>query len=248
MSVEQAPETLNLRSEVADAAAHDGLWHAWKTAFRRELIMAFRHKGELANPLIFFLMVVVFLPLGIGTEKAVLSQLAPGMIWVIALLATLLSLDGLFRSDFDDGSLEQLLLSPQPLAALVLTKILAHWLVTGIPLVLLTPLLGLMLYLPVEGYFPMMLSLLIGTGSLSLIGSIGAALTVGLRKGGLILSLVVMPLYIPVLIFGASAVNEAVQGFAIGGQLAILGAMMLMALITAPFAVAGALRIGVSGS
>lgn len=222
------------------------LSHAWMTCFRRELILAFRHKGELANPLIFFLMVVVFLPLGISSEKAVLSQLAPGMIWVIALLATLLSLDGLFRSDFDDGSLEQMLLSPHPLPWLVLTKILVHWLVTGIPLVLLTPLLGVMLYLPADGYIPMMVSLLVGTGSLSLIGSIGAALTVGLRKGGLILSLVVMPLYIPVLIFGASAVNEAVEGFPIGGQLAILTAMLLAALVLTPFAVAGALRISVN--
>ncbi|HEY7772464.1 MAG TPA: heme exporter protein CcmB [Marinagarivorans sp.] len=214
--------------------------------FKRELVVAFRHKGELANPLIFFLMVVVFLPLGISSEKAVLASLAPGMIWVIALLATLLSLDGLFRSDYDDGSLEQMLLSPQPLAWLVLAKIAAHWLVTGIPLTLLTPLMGVMLFLPAEGYLPMMLSLLIGTASLSLIGSIGAALTVGLRKGGLILSLVVMPLYVPVLIFGASAVNEAVGGFAIGGQIAVLAAMALSALVLAPFAVAGALRISVN--
>lgn len=216
------------------------------TCFRREMIVAFRHKGELANPLIFFLMVVVFIPLGISPEKAVLTVLAPGMIWVIALLATLLSLDGLFRSDFDDGSLEQMLLSPQPLPWLVLTKIVAHWLMTGIPLMLLTPLLGTMLYLPAEGYLPLMISLLIGTGSMSLIGSIGAALTVGLRKGGLILSLVVMPLYVPVLIFGASAVNEAVQGFAYTGQIAILGAMFVSALVLAPFAVAGALRISVN--
>ena len=214
--------------------------------FKRELVLAFRHKGELANPLIFFLMVVIFLPLGISHEKAVLAKLAPGMIWVIALLATLLSLDGLFRSDYDDGSLEQMLLSPHPLPWLVLAKIAAHWLVTGIPLMLLTPLLGVMLFLPADGYLPMMLSLFIGTASLSLIGSIGAALTVGLRKGGLILSLVVMPLYVPVLIFGASAVNEAVDGFPIGGQIAILTAMCLAALIMAPFAVAGALRISVN--
>ena len=219
---------------------------AMAACFKRELIVAFRHKGELANPLIFFLMVVVFLPLGISPEKSILSLLAPGMIWAIALLATLLSLDGLFRSDFDDGSLEQMLLSPQPLPLLILTKIGAHWLMTGVPLTLLTPLLGVMLYLPADGYVPMMLSLLIGTGSLSLIGSIGAALTVGLRKGGLILSLVVMPLYVPVLIFGAGAVNGAVEGFGIGAELAILAAMLLAALILAPFAVAGALRISVN--
>lgn len=228
------------------AASNLSLTKALSTCFKREMIVAFRHKGELANPLIFFLMVVVFIPLGISPEKSVLTTLAPGMIWVIALLATLLSLDGLFRSDFDDGSLEQMLLSPQPLPWLVLTKIMAHWLMTGIPLMLLTPLLGGMLYLPSEGYLPLMLSLLIGTGSMSLIGSIGAALTVGLRKGGLILSLVVMPLYVPILIFGASAVNEAVLGFAYTGQIAILGAMFLSSLVLAPFAVSGALRISVN--
>lgn len=227
-------------------SAPPSLAKAFVACFKREMIIAFRHKGELANPLIFFLMVVVFIPLGISPEKSVLAALAPGMIWVIALLATLLSLDGLFRSDFDDGSLEQMLLSPQPLPFLVLTKISAHWLMTGIPLMLLTPLLGTMLYLPSEGYLPLMLSLLIGTASMSLIGSIGAALTVGLRKGGLILSLVVMPLYVPVLIFGASAVNEAVQGFAYNGQIAILAAMFVSALVLAPFAVAGALRISVN--
>ncbi|MDZ7924696.1 MAG: heme exporter protein CcmB [Marinagarivorans sp.] len=222
------------------------LTRALWVCFKRELVVAIRHKGELANPLIFFLMVVVFLPLGVSPEKAVLSQLAPGLIWVIALLATLLSLDGLFRSDFEDGSLEQMILSPQPLAWLVLTKMAAHWLITGIPLTLLTPLLGVMLYLPPDGYIPMMISLVIGTGSLSLIGSIGAALTVGLRKGGLILSLVVMPLYVPVLIFGAGAVNSAVEGFPIGAQLAILSAMLLVSLVLAPFAVAGALKISVN--
>lgn len=222
------------------------LTKALHACLKREFTVAVRHKGELANPLIFFLMVVVFIPLGISPEKAVLASLAPGMIWVIALLATLLSLDGLFRSDFDDGSLEQMLLSPHPLPWLVLTKVAAHWLMTGIPLMLLTPLLGNMLYLPAEGYLPLMFSLFVGTGCMSLIGSIGAALTVGLRKGGLILSLVVMPLYVPVLIFGASAVNEAVLGFTYSGQIAILAAMFVAALVLSPFAVAGALRISVN--
>lgn len=231
---------------MSNALPEATLRRALGVCFKRELLVAFRHKGELANPLLFFLMVVVFLPLGISPEKNVLAQLAPGMIWVVALLATLLSLDGLFKNDFEDGSLEQMLLSPQPLPWLVLTKIAAHWLITGVPLTLMTPLLGVMLFLPADGYLPMMLSLFIGTGSLSLIGAIGAALTVGLRKGGLILSLVVMPLYVPVLIFGASAVNEAVDGFAIGGQIAILMAMLLVALVLAPFAVAGALRISVN--
>ena len=211
---------------------------------KREVIVAARHRGELANPLMFFLMVVVFIPLGISPEPKVLAPLAPGLIWVIALLATLLSLDGLFRSDYEDGSLEQMLMSPQPLAIFVVTKILAHWLMTGVPLTLIAPALGLMLYLPAEGYGAMLLSLFIGTGSLSMIGAIGAALTVSLRKGGLILSLIVMPLYVPVLIFGASAVTSAVGGDKIGLEIAILSAMFLTAMLLAPFAAAGALKIG----
>src|SRR5690606_33916128 len=160
----------------------------------------------LVNPLVFFLIVITFIPLGVSPESNTLALLAPGLLWVIALLASLLSLDSLFRSDFEDGTLEQLLVSPQPLAWMVLAKVLAHWLMTGLPLALLAPLLGVMLALPAEGYLPLVLSLLLGSGSLSLIGAIGAALTVALRKGGLLLSLIVMPLYVPVLIFGSGAV------------------------------------------
>lgn len=221
------------------------LRRALLAGLRRELVIAFRHKGDLANPLIFFLMVVVFIPLGISEEPAMLARIAPGVLWVIALLATLLSLDGLFRSDFDDGSLEQLVLSPQPLGYLILTKVLVHWMVTGVPLTLLAPVLGVMLQLPVDGYLVLILSLLIGTGSLSLIGSIGAALTVGLRKGGLLLSLVIMPFYVPVLIFGSGAVKNAIQGFAVGAELAVLLAMLVGWLMLAPFAIAGALKISV---
>jgi len=162
-------------------------------------------------------------------------------------LATLLSLDGLFRSDFEDGSLEQLLMSPQPLYFQVLAKVSVHWLVTGLPLTIMAPLLGVMLSLPSAGFAPLLASLLLGTACLSLIGSIGAALTVALRKGGLLLSLIIMPLYTPVLIFGASAVNSAVEGFPIGGQLAVLGAFLAVSIILAPLAAAGALRISVNG-
>lgn len=221
------------------------LRRALLAGLRREWVIAFRHKGDLANPLIFFLMVVVFIPLGISEEPAMLARIAPGVLWVIAHLATLLSLDGLFRSDFDDGSLEQLVLSPQPLACLVLTKVLVHWLVTGVPLTLLAPVLGVMLQLPVDGYGVLVLSLLVGTGSLSLIGSIGAALTVGLRKGGLLLSLIIMPFYVPVLIFGSGAVKNAIQGFPVGAELAILCAMLVGWCMFAPFAIAGALKISV---
>lgn len=218
-----------------------------KATFRRDLLLAYRHRGDLMNPMVFFLIVIAFVPLGITPEAKVLSTLAAGMIWVVALLATLLSLDGLFRSDFEDGSLEQMLISPMPLYWSVLAKVLVHWLVTGLPLTFLAPLLGVMLSLPSEGYVPLILSLMLGTGVLSLIGAIGAALTVGLRKGGLLLSLIIMPLYAPVLIFGASAVRAAIDGFAYTGQLAVLGAFLAMALVLAPLAASGALKISVNG-
>ena len=220
---------------------------AWRLSFKREFLVLVRHKGELANPLIFFFMVVSFIPLGISPDPNMLKQLAGGILWVVALLATLLSLDGLFRSDFEDGSLELMLLSPQPLVWLVLTKVLAHWTLTGIPLALMAPILGIMLSLPEGGYGILVLSLLLGTGSLSLIGAIGAALTVGLRKGGLLLALVIMPFYIPVLIFGASAVKNTIEGFPVNAELAILTAMLFGWLAFAPFAIGGALKISVRG-
>jgi heme exporter protein B len=215
---------------------------------RRDITTAFRQRGEMLNPVVFFLMVVTMMPLGISPESKSLAALAPGLLWVIALLATLLSLDSLFRSDFEDGSLEQLVLSPQPLYFMAIAKVLAHWLTTGLPLTLVAPLLGVMLSLPAEGYLPLALSLLLGTISLSLIGAIGAALTVSLRKGGLLLSLITMPLYVPVLIFGASCVRMAVDGFPIGGPLAILGAFCAGAMVLAPLAVVGALRMSVESS
>ncbi len=224
-----------------------GVGAGFMATLRRDLLVAFRHRGEMANPIMFLLMVITMVPLGISPESAVLATLAPGMIWVVALLATLLSLDGLFRSDYEDGSLEQLLMSPQPLFFQVLAKVLVHWLVTGLPLTLMSPLMGVMLSLPAAGYWPLMGSLLLGTASLSLIGAIGAALTVALRKGGLLISLIIMPLYVPVLIFGSSAVGSAIDGFPMGGQMAILGAFLALAVILAPLAAAGALRISVNG-
>jgi len=215
--------------------------------FRRDLTLAFRHKGEMMNPLVFFLIAISMIPLGLGPEKALLMRIAPGIIWVMALLATLLSLDSLFRSDFDDGTLEQLLISPHPLYLNVLAKVLAFWLATGLPLTLLSPLLGVMLSLPTGAFIALCSSLLIGTAAMSLIGAVGAALTVGLRKGGLLISLIVMPLYVPVLIFGASAVSDAALGQTYNMQLAVLGAILAMALLLAPLAVAGALRVSVNG-
>lgn len=210
---------------------------------RRDLLLTYRRRGEAASPLIFFVMVSTLIPLGITPESARLAEIAPGIIWVMALLATLLSTDSLFASDYQDGSLEQLLISPQLLAMPVLGKITAHWMVTGLPLTLASPLLGLMLSLPAEGYVPMMASLAIGTACLSLVGSVGAALTVSLRKGGLLLSLLVMPLYMPVIIFGSATVQSAIDGFAWSGPLAILGAMLAAAIAFCPIAAAGALRL-----
>lgn len=219
---------------------------AFKAALRRDWLLAIRNGADLLNPLIFFLIAITLIPLGISPEKAVLSLLAPGILWVMALLATLLSLDGLFRSDYEDGALEQMLISPQPAYFVVLAKVFVHWLTTGVPIALLSPLLGLMISLPGAGYVPLLVSLLLGTAVMSLVGAVGAALTVSLRKGGLLLSLIVMPLYIPVLIFGASTVQSAVQGAPLAMQLAVMGALLALALVLAPLAALGALKIGIN--
>lgn len=219
----------------------------FKITFKRDLLLAYRRKSELVNPLIFFLIVITLFPIGVSPDPTFLASLAPGLLWVAALLATLLSMDSLFKADFDDGSLEQLLLSPQPLFLVVLAKITAHWLLSGLALTLVAPLLAVMLFLPAEGMPGLMLSLLLGTPTLSLIGAIGAALTVGLRRGGVLISLLVLPLYIPVLIFGSSAVQAAVTGLPLGGYLALLGALLALALALAPIATGAALKISVSG-
>jgi heme exporter protein B len=216
-------------------------------ALKRDLLLSYRRKSDLVNPLIFFLMVATLFPLGVSPDPKFLADVAPGVVWVAALLATLLSMDSLFRSDFEDGTLEQLLLSPQPLFMVVLAKVLSHWMMSGLPLTLLAPLLGVMLFLPADGMLGLMLSLLLGTPTLSLVGAIGAALTVGLRKGGVLISLLVLPLYIPVLIFGSGAVQAAITGLPLGGYLALLGAMLALGLIMAPLAISAALRISVSG-
>ncbi|MDX2464950.1 MAG: heme exporter protein CcmB [Porticoccus sp.] len=215
--------------------------------FQRDLLLSFRHRGEIANPVIFFFIVVTLIPLGLTPEASRLAEIAPGILWVMALLASLLSVEGMFQSDYRDGTLEQIIILPQPLYLMVLAKILVHWLVTGLPLTLLAPVLGMMLSLPEAGYLPLVLSLFMGTAVLSLVGAIGAALTVALRKGGLLLSLIVVPLYMPVLIFGASTVQRAVDGFSVEGPLAIMGALLAFSLLVSPFATAGALRISMQG-
>jgi heme exporter protein B len=214
---------------------------------KRDLLLAIREKSEILNTPMFFVMAITMVPLAISPSSAQLAQLAPGMIWIIALLASLLALDGLFKNDFADGSLLQLILSPGPLWILVLAKVLAHWLLTGLPITLFAPLLAVMLALPNEGYLPLTAGLAIGTACFSLIGAVGAALTVALQKGGVLLSLIVMPLYFPVLILGASTVQRAVSGLNYLPVLALLGALLAFALVTGPFAAAAALKVGVNG-
>jgi heme exporter protein B len=227
-----------------EAAVTISMGRVFWITLRRDLLLAYRRRNDLISPLMFFLMVATLFPLGVSPEPLFLSQVAAGVVWVAALLATLLSMDSLFRTDYDDGSLEQMLLSPQPLALLVLAKVVAHWTVSGLPLTILAPLLGVMLYLPSEGMPALVFSLLLGTPTL--IGAIGAALTVGLRKGGVLITLLVLPLYIPVLIFGTGAVQAASTGLPIGGYLAILGAILALGAVLTPLAVAAGLRISVS--
>ncbi len=211
----------------------------------RELRVAFRSGAEVVNPLWFFLIVITLFPLGIGPEPQLLARIAPGIVSVAALLSSLLALERLFRDDFIDGSLEQLLLLPTPLPITVLGKVIAHWLVTGLPLLLLSPLVALLLSLDFATWRAMALSLLLGTPTLSFLGAIGVGLTVGLRRGGVLLSLLVLPLAVPVLIFASAAIDAAGMGLAINGQLAILGAMLVASATLAPFATAAALRVSV---
>ncbi len=222
------------------------LTRALYALLKRDLLLAVRRRSELANPILFFVLITTLFPLGIGADAKLLQSIAPGIIWVAALLAALLSLDHLFRSDFEDGTLEQLLLSAHPVSLLVITKVLAHWLITGLPLLIVSPLLALLLGLPADMVGVLMLSLLLGTPVLSLIGAIGVALTVGLRRSGVILSLLVLPLYVPVLIFASNAVDTAMSGMPVTGQLAMLAALLVLSLTLAPLATAAALRMSLS--
>lgn len=212
---------------------------------KRDLLVAVRRRGDLATTLFFFVMVASLFPLGVGPEPQLLRAMAPGIVWVAALLASTLALNRLFASDYADGTLEQMLLSPEPLALLVIGKMLAHWLISGLPLVIISPLIALQFDQPAQAYGPMILSLLLGTPLLSLIGGIGAALTLGIRGSGVLATLLVLPLYVPVLIFGASAISSGANGMDIGGQLSILGALLLLGLAAAPWAISAALRIAI---
>jgi len=211
-----------------------------------EIKLLYRRRQELVNPLIFFLMVCTLFPLAVSPDSEQLQILAPGIIWVAAMLASLLSLDMLFRHDFDDGTLEQTLFSGQSLYLISLVKVGCYWLMSGLPLVIISPLLALMLFLPADAMPVLVLSLLLGTPVLSLVGAIGAALTVSLKKGGVVISLLVLPLFMPILIFGSSAVVAASQGLPATGQLAWLSVLLVLGVTLAPFATALAIRISVA--
>ncbi|MFY8282121.1 heme exporter protein CcmB [Pseudoalteromonas sp. SSMSWG5] len=221
-------------------------WQLFSAVFSKDLKLAFRQRAEIVNPILFFLIVITLFPLAIGPEPGLLARMAPGIIWVAALLSTMLGLDKLFRDDYHDGTLEQLIASAYPLPLTVLAKVAAHWVITGLPLVLMTPVFALLMNLESSALLATVLTLLLGTPLLSFIGAIGAGLTVGLQKGGILMSLLVLPLYIPVLIFATSAIDTSSMELAYSGQLAILGAMLIVAIIAAPIAISSALKVSVS--
>jgi heme exporter protein B len=208
----------------------------------RDLRLALRQGGDAAMVVAFFVLTVILFPFGVGPEPELLQRIAPGVLWVTALLAALLSLERLFLADYEDGSLEALALMKLPLEAQVVAKCLAHWLVTGLPLTVLAPVLALLLHLDERAYPALVAGMMLGTPTLSLIGAIGAALTLGARRGGVLLSLLVLPLYIPVLIFGVAACDAAATGLAVRPHLLLLAALLALALPLAPFAAAAGLR------
>ena len=219
---------------------------AMSALIRRDILIALRERSDLLQPVLFFIIVVSLFPLSVTPDRTLLVQAGPGIIWVAALLATLLALDGIFRPDHEDGTLEQLVLSPHPLSLLVLAKTAAHWMVTGLPLIIVAPLLGLLMQLPSDAIVVMCLALLLGTPALSLIGAVGVGLTVGVRKSGVLLSLVILPLYVPVLIFGSGAVQALMVSIDPLPHLLLLASFSLFSLAVCPLASAAALRISVN--
>ncbi|MEC7078850.1 MAG: heme exporter protein CcmB [Pseudomonadota bacterium] len=228
------------------SAARSTLAGAVVATLRRDLLIAYKRKNDLFNPFMFFVLVATLFPIGISPEPESLGEISAGVLWISALLASLLAMDNLFRADFEDGSLELLMLSPHPLYFLVLAKNIAHWLVSGLPVVLVSPLIAYMLNFPEGAYTTLVLTLLLGTPVLSLLGSIGVALTVGLGSRGLILAVITLPMSVPVLIAGTLTVSQTLEGASLSGYLAIMGAMLVVALTLAPLASAAALRISVN--
>lgn len=229
----------------ADAAT-PGLWACARAQLERDLRLVWRRRGDSLQPLLFALMVIALFPLALGSEPVMLARIAPGVLWVAVLLAGLLTLDSLFRSDLEDGSLEQLLLSPVPLAWLVGMRVLVHWAVSALPLILLTPFFAQLLQLPDPLLAPLMLSLALGTPLLSLVGAVVAALTVGIRRSGMLLAVLALPLFLPVLVFGAGAVVAAGQGLPWLGAIYLLAAGLAACVVLAPLAAATALRIALT--
>ena len=219
---------------------------AFQATLRRDLLIAYKRKNEVVNPFMFFLIVATLFPIGISPEPDRLSEIAAGVLWISTLLASSLAMDNLYRADYEDGSLEQLLLAPHSLYFMVLAKNLAHWLISGLPVVLISPLIAYMLNLPAESFGTLFVTLLLGTPVLSLLGSIGVALTVGLGSRGLILAVITLPMSVPVLIAGTMAVQQTLNGASLAGYLAIMGAMLLASISLAPLASAAALRISVN--
>ncbi|MFT4993494.1 MAG: heme exporter protein B [Paraglaciecola sp.] len=217
--------------------------HPLHALLKRDLALAFRQRAELMQPMMFFLLVISLFPLGIGPGPEILQKVGPGVIWVAAILASLLGMDRLFRDDYQDGSLEQLILSSIPLPLVALVKVFCHWLTSIVPLLVLSPVLALFLNLSEDMYWALLQTLLLGTPLLSLVGAIAVALTVGLNRGGVLLALLLLPMFIPLLIFATSAVDAAAMQLQYHAQLAIIGAMLLFSLALAPFAIAYALRV-----
>ena len=218
---------------------------AWWAVVRRDLTIAGRRLSDAVAVVMFFVLAVVLFPLGVGPELEILQRIAPGIIWVAALLAAMLSLDQLFQSDADDGSLDLLVLAPIPLETIVLAKCCAHWMVTGLPLILATPILGFLLNLPATGHFVMLITLIVATPTISLLGSVGAALTVGARRGGVLVALLILPLLTPILIMSASAVDLALVGLNYVPLVLLLLAFFLVSVVLCPLASAAALRLAV---
>lgn len=212
----------------------------------RSMRITFRQPSEFLNPLFFFVLVIALFPLGVGPSEKTLALIAPGVIWVAALLATLLSMESLFRSDFDDGSLDQMLVAPRSMLLMVTGKVVAHWIATGLPLVLISPVLGLMLSVDEAGIKAILISLLLGTPILSLLGAVGASLTVGLKKGGVLIALLIIPLYVPVLILGTSLIQTAQFGGDYDGHMLWMMALLALTIGTAPIATAGGIKVSLS--
>ena len=228
------------------SAVRSTLVGAVLATLRRDLLIAYRRKNDLLNPFMFFVLVATLFPIGVSPEPEMLGEISAGVLWISALLASLLAMDNLFRADFEDGSLELLMLSRHPLYFLVLAKNVAHWLVSGLPIVLVSPLIAYMLNFPEGAYSTLVLTLLLGTPVLSLLGSIGVALTVGLGSRGLILAVITLPMSVPVLIAGTLTVLQTLEGASLSGYLAIMGAMLVASFTLAPLASAAALRVSVN--